>query len=79
MTTKEARELAQERLPGLIRDNLELCGMSELELSAELGVWPNHVRKWTRGKAMPSLSSALAMARTFGISVELLVWGEETA
>ena len=76
MTTDEAKRKAG-RIPELIKDNLELCGMSELELSAELEVWPNHVRKWVRGKSMPSLSSALAMARTFGISVELLAWGEE--
>lgn len=77
MTTREMRNLAQERLPGLIRDNLELCEMPRKELAAEIGVEPFQVTKWMNGDSLPSLPAALAMAGALGVTVEMLALGEE--
>ena len=78
MTSKQAREQIKSRIGDLIRDNLELCGMTSRDLIEELGIEHAHLSAWLTGRHLPSLPAALAMAQVFGVTVEQLALGDET-
>ena len=63
MTTKQAREQVKSRIGDLIRDNLELCGLTSRDLIDELGIQHAHLSAWLTGRHLPSLPAALAMAQ----------------
>ncbi len=77
MTSKQAREQAKSRIGDLIRDNLELCGLTSRDLIEELGIEHAHLSAWLTGRHLPSLPAALAMARLFGVTVDQLALGDE--
>ena len=77
MTSKQAREQVKSRIGDLIRDNLELCGLTSRDLIEELGIEHAHLSAWLTGRHLPSLPAALAMAQAFGVTVEQLALGEE--
>lgn len=64
-------------MPTMIRDNLELCGMSADDLGKAMGIHNSNIYNWVNGKCLPSLPATTAMARIFGTTVELLATGEE--
>jgi len=43
MTTKQAREQVKSRIGDLIRDNLELCGLTARDLIEELDIERAHL------------------------------------
>ena len=77
MTSKQAREQVKSRIGDLIRDNLELCGLTSRDLIEELGIQHAHLSAWLTGRHLPSLPAALAMARLFGVTVEQLALGDD--
>ena len=60
---KTIRQLRQER------------GWSQPDLAQRLGVRPNAVANWERGRAMPSPSHRQALAHLFGVNVEAIAFG----
>ena len=78
MTNKQARDQVKARISDLIRDNLDLCRMRQVDLAVEMGVSTGQVANWLNGRCLPSLPAALAMAQVFGVTVEQLALGEET-
>jgi transcriptional regulator with XRE-family HTH domain len=47
-------------------------GLSQIELSVEIGVYPDYISFWESGKRMPSLLNAVALADSLGISLDEL-------
>ena len=77
MTTKQAREQVKSRIGDLIRDNAELCEFTSRDLIDELGIDHSRLSAWLTGRCLPSLPSALAMARLSGVTVEQLALGDD--
>ena len=53
--------------------------MSQLELAERLGVSRQSVSKWELGAATPELDKLAAMSELFGVTLDALVYGGETA
>lgn len=77
MKVEAARALIQGRFVGELKDNMELCELSQQHLASEMGITQQAVSAWTRGQALPSLAAALAMANTLGITLNRLLTGED--
>ena len=56
-----------------IKSHRTRCGMTQEFLAEQLGVSRQAVSKWESGKADPSTSNLLALAKLFGISPEELL------
>lgn len=54
-------------------------GLSQEEFADKLGVSRQAVSKWETGQSVPDSEKASAMARFFGVSLDFLVNGEDTA
>lgn len=65
----------QERLYHLRKER----GMSQEELANEVGVSRQAVQKWESGAAQPTLDKLTALAQYFGVTLDFLVTGEESA
>lgn len=65
----------QERLYTLRKER----GLSQEELANEVGVSRQAVQKWESGAAQPTLDKLTALAKYFGVTLDWLVNGEETA
>lgn len=60
-------------LGDVIRDHRTRCGMTQEFVAERLGVSRQAVSKWEQGKADPSTSNLLALAKLFCISPEELL------
>lgn len=65
----------QERLYTLRKER----GLSQEELANEVGVSRQAVQKWESGAAQPSLDKLTALAEYFGVTLDYLVNGRESA
>ena len=52
--------------------------MSQESLAERLNVSRQAVSKWERGEASPDITKVAALAETFGISIDALIYGEES-
>lgn len=77
MTITESETLIRANLPGQILDNLELCELSRRQAEEAIECGDDQLGKWVRGKYLPSLSAALALSRTLGITLDRLCTGED--
>ena len=55
-----------------IRALREERGWTQLELGNKLGVTPVTVYNWERGQHMPTASQLRALARVFGVSMDMI-------
>ncbi len=55
--------------PKTVRQFREERDWTQLELARRLGVTPSLVAGWEHGRAQPTLSHRLELARLFGVSV----------
>ena len=55
-----------------IRENRERIGYRQRELAALLNVSDTAVCKWETGKAIPTTTNLINMARLFGVSLDAL-------
>lgn len=77
MTIPEAEAIIREKLPLQLKDELFLSELRKNIFAEKLGCCEDNVGKWAKGTYIPSLPAALAMARTFGISLDLFCTGED--
>lgn len=56
-----------------------VCGLTQEELAARIGVSRQSVAKWESGESAPDLSNASALARVFGVRMDDLVNHSEEA
>ena len=61
-----------ERLRNLVKMHRARLDMTQQELAGELGVSRQTIHAIERGKAEPSITLALRLARLFGLSVDEL-------
>lgn len=61
------------RIVALLQGN----GMSQKQLADSLGVWPNSVQNWVKGKVRPSDEHIEAMAKLFGVTPQYIDWGTD--
>jgi transcriptional regulator with XRE-family HTH domain len=54
------------------RELREARGWTQLELGYKLGVMPVTVHNWERGQHMPTASQLRALARAFGVSIDVI-------
>ena len=64
-----------KRIAGLRKQ----AGWSQEELGARVGVSRQAVGKWESDKATPDLAALMALSELFGVSLDVLVKGEESA
>ena len=77
--TPEAERMRQERrtFAAQLRDLMELAGMDNDALAAATGIKVSKILSCRTSNAMPKVMDAIRMARALGVSVELLMTGEE--
>jgi len=61
------------RIVALLQSN----GMTQKQLADSLGVWPNSVQNWVKGKVRPSDEHIEAMAKLFGVTPQFIDWGTD--
>ena len=67
-----------ERKRRTIRELREERGWTQLDLAYRLGVGPNTVSNWERGKTVPRVSELRRLAALFGVcSDDIILPGEE--
>ncbi len=49
------------------------AGMTQEDIADKLGVSRQSVAKWERGESLPDIESCVALADTFGMTVDMLV------
>ncbi len=54
-------------------------GMTQLELAEELHYSDKAISKWERGESIPEISTLLAIAKLFGVSIDSLVSDENVS
>ena len=59
-----------------IRELREERGWTQLELANRLGVTPSTIYSWERGRYEPTASKLRALARTFGVSMDVIALPE---
>lgn len=62
-----------------IREARLRAGFSQVEASVELGRGPTVLSRWERDVREPRVRDLIAMARLYGVSVEWLATGHESA
>ncbi len=51
--------------------------MTQKQLADSLGVWPNSVQNWVKGKVRPSDEHIEEMAKLFGVTPQFIDWGTD--
>ena len=59
-----------------IRELREERGWTQLELANRLGVTPSTIYSWERGRYEPTASKLRALARAFGVSMDIIALPE---
>ncbi len=62
-----------------IRELRETAGLTQLQLAHELGCTPSAVYNWERGRNEPKATQLRAMARVFGVSMDVIDFGTQHA
>ena len=52
-------------------------GVTQQQLSKEMGVWPSAVARWLKGEVRPSDKHIEAMANLFGVTPQYIDWGTD--
>lgn len=60
-----------------IREWREQAGLTQAQLAARLDVTPSSVYNWEAGKSEPRAAQLKAMARLFGVSMDVIVFEVE--
>ncbi len=55
-----------------IRELREAAGMTQLELATQIGVTPSTVYNWERGRNEPKATQLRALARVFGVPMDVI-------
>ena len=59
------------RIVALMKEN----DMTQAALAETLGVWPNSVQNWVKGKVRPSDEHVRGMAEIFSVTPQYIDWG----
>lgn len=79
MKIATARMMADFNFVSQLKDCMKVCGYNTpTQLARDLGCEPSVVCQWLQGRSIPMGPTAVAIANTLGISVELLLTGKET-
>jgi transcriptional regulator with XRE-family HTH domain len=60
-----------------VRELREDAGLTQVQLAHEIGVTPSAVYNWERGRNEPQASQVRAMARLFGVSMDVIAFEAE--
>ena len=60
-----------------LRELREGRGWAQLDVAVRLGVNQSVISKWERGLAVPQRGHQQALARLFGVSVEVIAFGQD--
>ena len=72
-------EGAEDQFRETIRSLMKSHGLTQLDLSAKLGVRQSQVSNWLSGKSMPGYRSLLALRSCFGVAMDkFFLIGPET-
>lgn len=55
-----------------IKELRKARGLSQIQLAVQCDVYPDYISWWESGKRMPSLLNAIALADSFGVSLDEL-------
>ena len=58
-----------------LKELREAAGLTQLQLSARLGVTPGTVYNWERGQGEPKASQVAALARVLGVTADEVIEG----
>lgn len=65
------------KFPEVIKDFKTTNNLSYRNMADDIGASTDIVGKWVRFESFPSLSSVMALAEAYDLSLDYLVYGEE--
>lgn len=56
-----------------LKNQREIAGLSQLELSKQIGTSHQNINRWERGEVIPNIDFCVKLADFYGISLDELV------